>query len=408
MKMGFNAKELDNLSTEEKVKVLMERLKEYEALKCSEKNCGSDLSNEGWTIYKNRKLCSSCYKKEYDKDKQPDMDLIVGHYMRQLRSVTIINDAKSKINITEQEFQHLIKPFKMDNTEKLEYMRAIIEHYITVRITQASINSLKKKHHMKPEEYEGLIEPFRLEYESKPKIVTISRTLDKQNNAQLNTQDSVKTVEDSAIEIENNKSEVNSIQKESQNQTQAEPTKGTYFPDKQDTSYAQHSTEKSTPKKVSETPMQKLKKETPPTAKEELDTQEEIQKQSSLTEEVKENINLVKDAIPSPTKEQEAKKQDTNRQFVTQIDSKIVYGENSTDPSVESDSSGNDRSLFDLEPGAAENNEYDELNQEYNSIYNSSSQDFQNIRQSSVTQADSKAGVTKEPLNFTGFPGSQL
>ncbi|QJX80050.1 hypothetical protein [Priestia megaterium] len=404
MKMEFNAKELENLSAEEQVKILKERLKEYETLKCSEKNCDSDLSDKGWTIYKNRKLCLSCYQKEYDKDKQPDMDLIVGHYMRQLKSVTIINDAKSKINITEQEFQHLIKPFKTDNTEKLEYMRVIIEHYITVRITQASINSLKNKHHMKPEEYEGLIKPFRLEYESKPKKVIISRTLEKQNNARLNAQYTVKTVEDSASEIENNKSDAHSIQKESQSQTQAELTKGTYSPSKQDTSYAQQTTDKSTFKEVSETPTQKRKKETPPTIKEELDKQKEIQKQSSSTDQVEEKTNLVKDPIPSPTKKQEVEEQNTNTQFVTQIDSKTVYGENSTDPSLQGDSSVNDQSLFDLDPGTPENNEYNELNQEYNS----SSQDFQNIRQSSVNQADSKAGVTKEPLNFTGFPGSQL
>lgn len=356
--MEFNAKELENLSAEEQVKILKERLKEYETLKCSEKNCDSDLSYKGWTIYKNRKLCLNCYQKEYDKDKQPDMDLIVGHYMRQLKSVTIINDAKSKINMTEQEFQHLIKPFKTDNTEKLEYMRAIIEHYITVKITQASINSLKNKHHMKPEDYEGLIKPFRLEYESKPKKVIISRTLEKQNNARLNAQYTVKTVEDSALEIDNNKSEARSIQKESQNQTQAQEQGKTSK--KEITPLSQERTEEDINNKQKTPPMQQQKEEKTSGIQSKTGKQKENENQhSSIVQEEEETV-VIKEPTSIKTEESTLEEQHTNNQFVTKVDSEIVFGVNkqpyeiidrdeTTNSSKKTKSGNEEPSLFDEE-----------------------------------------------------------
>jgi len=383
--MGFNAKELDNLSAEEKVKVLMERLKEYETLKCSEKNCDSDLSNEGWTIYKNRKLCSKCYKKEYDKDKQPDMNLIVDHYIKKIKSVSIINEAKSKINMTEEAFQILIKPFKTANTENLEYMRAIAEHYIIARLAQGSINSLKKKHNMKPEEYEGLIEPFKLEYESKPKKITISRSLDKQDNAQLNTQNTVKAVEDSALESESNKIEAHSIQKESQDQTQAQKEGNT--PKKESTPPTQERTEENTPMKQSTPPMQRHKEENTSGTQSEMGKQEENENQHSSIGQEEEKIVTIKDSTSAQTKEHNLEEQNTNTQFVTKVDSEIVFGGNKQPYEIidrkEKTSSSDSEKNRDEEPSLFDDAEP--------SLFN--------------TNTNSNNNEQKKPIPFTSFPG---
>ncbi|MGF9891482.1 hypothetical protein ABEX78_22725 [Priestia megaterium] len=356
--MGFNVKELDNLSADEKVKVLMERLKEYEKLKCSEKNCDSDLSNGEWTIYKNRKLCSKCYKKEYDKDKQPDMNLIVDYYLKKMKSVSVINEAKSKINMTEEEFKLLIKPFKTAKIENLEYMRAIAEHYIIVRLAQGSINSLKKKHNMEPKEYEELIEPFKLEYESKPKKITISRSLDKQDNAQLNTQNTAQTVEDSALESENNTIEVHSIQKESLNQTQIQEEENT--PINQSTPPPKKRNEESTSSKQNTPPMQQQKEEKTSGTQREMGKQEENENQHSSIDQEKEEIVAIKNPTSPRTKEPNLEEQHTNNQFVTKVDSEIVFGVNKQpyqiiDPDEKTRSSkkvkteSNEPSLFDEE-----------------------------------------------------------
>ncbi|MED4284893.1 hypothetical protein P4679_23540 [Priestia megaterium] len=323
--MGFNAKELDNLSADEKVKILMERLKEYETLKCSEKNCDSDLTNEGWTIYKNRKLCSRCYKKEYDKDKQPDMNLIVEYYLKKVKSVSIINEAKSKINMTEEEFQLLIKPFKTDNTENLEYMRAIAEHYIIARLAQGSINSLRKKHHMSPEEYEELIDPFKLEFESKPKKITIAKILNKRDNAQLNTQSSVKTSEDSALESES-KIEVHSTHNESQDQTQAQKEGNT--PKKESAPPIHKRFEGNATSKQNTPPMQQHKEENTSGTQGEMGKQEENENLHSSIGQEEEKIVTIKGSTSAQTKEHNLEEQNTNTQFVTKVDSEIVFGGN--------------------------------------------------------------------------------
>ncbi|WP_341285124.1 hypothetical protein, partial [Priestia megaterium] len=272
------------------------------------------------------KLCSKCYKKEYDKDKQPDMNLIVDYYLKMMKSVSIINEAKSKINMTEVEFKVLIKPFKTANAENLEYMRAIAEHYIIARLAQGSINSLKKKHNMEPKEYEGLIEPFKLEYESKPKKITISKSLDKQDNAQLNTQNTVKAVEDSALESENNKIEALSIQKESQNQTQAQKEGNT--PKKQSTPPAQKRTEENTSSKQNTPPMHQHKEENTSGTQSEIGKQEENENQHHLIGEEEEDLVTIKGSTSAQTKEPNLEKQNTNKQFVTKVDSEIVFGVN--------------------------------------------------------------------------------
>jgi len=396
--MGFNVKELENLSAEEKVKVLMDRLKEYETLKCSEKNCDSDLSDGKWTIYKNRKLCSKCYKKEYDKDKQPDMDLIVKHYIRKLKSVTIINDAKSKINMTEQEFQNLIKPFKTANIEKLENMRVITEHYIIARIAQHSITSLKDKHNMSKGEYEGLIEPFKLEYESKPKKVTISRTLAEQDNTQLNTQNTIKEVKNSTLESESN-NEAQSTQKKAQTQEQKEAN---------------------TPKKESKPHTQQHKEETTSVTRDESDKQKKNQNQPSSIDQVKEKVVQLKDPISASSKEKQQETQNSTTQFVAEVNSKIVYGEKEkinealeqnvdVSPLEENKSTEDDYSLFQLEPENTGDGEHSEYNQDYASTDISNFQGFQDIEQSPVSHTNSQAEDAEKPkINFTGVSGFEL
>jgi len=283
-------------------------LKTLESVGCSNQNCTNDKPNGKWGVIENKKYCNICYNRELRKE-------------------------EIRLKKRQKELHKLV--------EYYEYYLKVID----------AIDDLKVELNVEEDEFKELTDPIKLAFKEAKKVQDNNK---KKLNPNRNRQP----------QQQQNKSP----------QSQGERLKKSSTPDKQAKPYAQQPIEEITSNKREESQAQQRKMETAPVIENAEKKQEKAQEQSSPQSQVKENIKPALKPTPElvqePANKEKAEEQVTNTQFVTQVNSETVYGENSA-KTAQNTSIGDEHSLFNLDPGCDVESKGEEYNENYSSFDNS-------------------------------------
>ncbi|MEM4992291.1 hypothetical protein WKH56_07120 [Priestia sp. SB1] len=284
-------------------------MKTLESVSCSNQDCTNDKPNGKWGVIENKKYCNICYNRELLKE-------------------------EIRLKNRQKELHKLV--------EYYEYYLKVID----------AIKNLKVELDVDEDEFKEITDPIKLAFKEAKKVQDNNKkSLNPSRNRQPQQQ---------------NKSQ----------QSQGEHLKEASTPNKQARPYTQQPIDENISNKRDESQVQQRKKVTAPVIENEEKKQEEIQEQPSPQGEAKENIKPVLKPNQEPLKESANKQKEegqvTNTQFVTQVNSETVYGENPAE-SAPNTAIEDEHSLFNLDPGCDVESKQEEYNENYASIDNSNS-----------------------------------
>ncbi|MFB8425189.1 hypothetical protein ACFC4S_24525 [Priestia megaterium] len=285
-------------------------MKTLESVSCSNQDCSNDKPDGKWGVIENKKYCNVCYSRELRKE-------------------------EIRLKRRQEELHKLVEYYEF-------YLKAV-----------DAIENLKIELNVSKEEFKILTDPLKLAFKEAKKV-------------QDNNKKSLNPNRNKQPQQQQNKSQ----------QPQAELTRNTSTPNKQAKPYTEQPTDEITSNKRPKSQVQQRKKVTAPVIENEEKKQEEIQEQPSPQGEAKKNIKPVLKPNQEPLKESANKQKEegqvTNTQFVTQVNSETVYGENPAE-SAPNTAIEDEHSLFNLDPGCDVESKQEEYNENYALIDNSNS-----------------------------------